>query len=51
MIICSRREFVTVRHPLRIRGMERACGAIRVLSVGSFDLAKTQAKDASVADD
>jgi hypothetical protein len=51
MIICSRRESVTVRHPLRIHGMERACGAIRVVSVGSIDLANTQAKNASVADD
>jgi len=44
----SRRETVTVRHPFRIRGMERVLPAG---AVGSIDLANTEAKDASVADD
>ena len=47
MTIRSRRETVTVRHPFRIRSMERFLPAG---AVGSIDLANTEAKDASVAD-
>ncbi|MBR0741570.1 hypothetical protein JQ581_32020 [Bradyrhizobium liaoningense] len=51
MTIRSRREAVHSKHSFRIRGIEAACGATEMLSIGSIDLANAQAADASIGHD